>query len=82
MAASRLNHIDLTIGGDHGGGKFRMTLKILFRFWSNPTTSCLFQIASVSHSKDELSILCSTVLEQTRQKFIFPTYKSFGKKLH
>jgi len=77
-----LHHIDLTIGGDHGGGKFCRTLKILFRFWSNPTTSCLFQIASVSHSKDELSILCSTVLEQTRQKFIFPTYKSFGKKLH
>jgi hypothetical protein len=40
-----------------------MTLKILFRFQSNPTISRLFQIASVSHSKDELSILCATVLD-------------------
>ena len=58
-----LNRVDLTIGGDHGGGKFRMTLKILFRFQSNPTISRLFQIASVSHSKDEHSILCATVLD-------------------
>ncbi len=54
--------VDLTVGGDHGGGKFRMTLKILFRFLDKRTVSRLFQIASVSHSKDATAILQSTVL--------------------
>jgi len=58
-----VSSVDLTVGGDHGGGKFRMTLKILFRFEDRPSTSRLFQIASVSHSKDETEILRSTVLQ-------------------
>jgi hypothetical protein len=58
-----LKRVDFTIGGDHGGGKFRMTLKVLFRFENSNTISKLFQIASVSHSKDETEILRSTVID-------------------
>jgi hypothetical protein len=58
-----LTRIDITVGGDHGGGKFRMTMKILFRLQRNQTISRLFQIASVSHSKDDTEILESTVLK-------------------
>jgi hypothetical protein len=58
-----LTRVDLSVGGDHGGGKFRMTLKILFRFHERSTISWLFQIASVSHSKDDTKILESTVLK-------------------
>ena len=58
-----LKRVDFTIGDDHGGGKFRMTLKVLFRFENSNTISKLFQIASVSHSKDETEILRSTVID-------------------
>jgi len=57
-----LTHVDISVGGDHGGGKFLMTLKILFRFHESPTVSWLFQIASVCHSKDDTEILAATVL--------------------
>jgi hypothetical protein len=57
-----VSRVDLSVGGDHGGGKFRMTLKILFRFNKRSTISRLFHIASVSHSKDDTKILESTVL--------------------
>jgi hypothetical protein len=52
-----------TVGGDHGGGKFRMTFKILLVFSSKKSISRLYQIASVEHSKDETEILKTTVLE-------------------
>jgi hypothetical protein len=55
--------VDLTIGGDHGGGKFCMAFKVLMIFSDKPTISKLFQIVSVSHSKDDLSVLRSTVIE-------------------
>ena len=58
-----LKRVDFSIGGDHGGGKFRMTLKVLFRFENSNTISKLFQIASVSHSKDDTEILRSTVID-------------------
>jgi hypothetical protein len=57
-----LKRVDFTIGRDHGGGKFCVTLKLLLRFSSKQTFSRLFQIASVSHSKDDISILKITVL--------------------
>ena len=53
----------MTIGGDHGGGKFCMTLKVLFCFEHNPSISFLFQIGSVSHSKDDLTILSTAILQ-------------------
>jgi len=59
----RVTSIDVTVGGDHGGRKFRMSLKILFQFHKMPSISRLFQIASVSHSKDDTKILHSTVLQ-------------------
>jgi hypothetical protein len=58
-----LRHVDISVGGDHGGGKFQMTLKVLFCFYDKPTISRLFQIASVSHSKDDTDILVATVLK-------------------
>ncbi len=58
-----LRHVDISVGGDHGGGKFQMTLKVLFHFHDKPTISRLFQIASVSHSKDDTDILVATVLK-------------------
>jgi hypothetical protein len=57
-----LRRVHLTIDGDHSSGKFCTMIKV-FRFQSNPTISCIFQITSVSHSKDELSTLFSTVVE-------------------
>jgi hypothetical protein len=57
-----LTHVDVSMGGDHGGGNFRMTFKILFRFHKSPTISWLFQIASVFHSKDDTEILTTMVL--------------------
>jgi len=62
-----LTHVDISVGGDHGGGKFLMTLKILFRFHESPTVSWLFQIASVCHSKDDTEILATTVLRHWRK---------------
>jgi hypothetical protein len=40
-----------------------MTLKILLRYHDKPAISRLFQIASVSHSKDDTDILVATVLK-------------------
>jgi hypothetical protein len=40
-----------------------MTLKILFRFLESATISRLFQIASMSHSRDDTEILDATVLK-------------------
>ena len=59
----QLTRVDLSVGGDHGGGKFRMTLKILFQFNDRATISRLFQIASVSHSKDNTEIIQKSVLD-------------------
>ena len=53
-----------TVGGDHGGGKFRMTFKILFIFPSKPTISRLYQIGSVEFSKDDTKILKDTILDR------------------
>ncbi len=58
-----LKRVDFSIVGDHGGGKFCMTLKVLFRFENSNTISKLFQIVSVSYSKDETEILQSTVID-------------------
>jgi hypothetical protein len=58
-----LKQLDIVIGGDHGGGKFRMTMKVNFRLSENKTVSYLTQIASVSFSKDETKILKDTVLK-------------------
>jgi hypothetical protein len=45
--------VDIATGGDHGGGRFRMLLKLLLRFCENkPTLKQLFEIANVEHSKD------------------------------
>jgi len=58
-----VRQVDLIVGGDHGGGKFRMTLKVNFRLADKSTVSVLTQIASVSFSKDDTEILKATVLD-------------------
>ena len=58
-----LVRLDICVGGDHGGGKFRMSLKLLFRFEAKNTISRLYQIASVSHPKDNSQLLNETVLQ-------------------
>jgi len=58
-----LIHVDICVGGDHGGGKFRMSLKVLFRFHGKESISRLYQIASVSHPKDDSQLLNETVLK-------------------
>jgi hypothetical protein len=52
-----LTHVDICVGGDYGGGKFRMSVKLLFRYDSNGTISRLYQIASVSHPQDDSQLL-------------------------
>ena len=59
---SSLELLDIAIGGDHGGGKFRMSLKLNFRF-PDTTIAHLFQIASVSFSKDDINILRKVVID-------------------
>jgi hypothetical protein len=57
-----LKRVDFCVGGDHGGGKFRRSLKVLLQFEGKETISHLHQIASVSHSANDSRILTKTVL--------------------
>jgi hypothetical protein len=59
-----LQGLDIVTGGDHGGGRFRMLLKVLFRFAENHCIKKLFEIAKVEHSKDDIDVLNKTVLEK------------------
>jgi hypothetical protein len=57
--------VDITVGGDHGIGYFRMILNLVVRHSSNkPPFSKLFQIASVDYKKDDIKILSCTVLKK------------------
>jgi hypothetical protein len=58
-----LMHVDIIVGGDHGVGKFRMTLKVNFCLQDTSTVSFLTQTASVLFSKDDTEILKETVLK-------------------
>jgi hypothetical protein len=55
--------VDVVIGGDHGGGKFHMTMKVNFHLPGKQTVSYLTQIESLSYSKDKTEILRETVLD-------------------
>jgi hypothetical protein len=55
--------VDIIIGVDHGGSKFRMSMKVNFCLAGKKNHSYLSQIASVSFSKDKLEILKETVLD-------------------
>jgi hypothetical protein len=57
------------IGGDHGGGRFWMLFKIIFRFSSKESTTHRYEIAHVSHSKDDINILKVIVLEKVTVGF-------------
>ncbi len=59
-----LASVDFATGGDHGGGRFRMLFKIIFRFVDGSSTTHLYEIANVSHSKDDINILKEAVLEK------------------
>ena len=58
-----LTHVDVCTGGDHGVGRFRMLLKVLFRYTGRPSITRRFEIANVSHSSDDIGILNKTVLQ-------------------
>jgi hypothetical protein len=59
-----LTSVDIVTGGDHGGGRFRMLLKLMLRFEEKPTMKRLFEIANVQHSKDDIEVLNQTVLQK------------------
>jgi hypothetical protein len=49
---------DIATGGDHGGGRFQMLLKLLLRFGENKAAiKKLLEIANVEHSKDDTGCL-------------------------
>ena len=54
--------VDLCVSGDHGGGKFRMSLKVFLRLKEKENISYLYQIASATHPADDSKILTDTVL--------------------
>jgi hypothetical protein len=58
-----LKTVNFTIGGDHGGGKFVLHGSC-FYVSTVKKFSHVFQIASVSQSKDDISILKATVLSR------------------
>jgi hypothetical protein len=59
-----LESVDFVTGGDHGGGRFRMLFKIIFRFMSKESSVHLYEIANVSHSKDDINILKEAVQQK------------------
>ena len=56
--------VDIATGGDHGGGRFRMLLKIVLRFTNKCPISRNYEVANVSHSQDNIEILKKTVLDE------------------
>jgi hypothetical protein len=48
--------VDIVTGGDHGGGRFRMLLKILLCFTNKPSIPYNYEVANVSHSQDNIDI--------------------------
>jgi hypothetical protein len=59
-----IQHVDICTGGDHGAGRFRMLLKLLFRFSDKPSITRKYEIANVLHSNDDIGILNKTVLQK------------------
>jgi hypothetical protein len=57
-----LQIVDMAVAGNSGSGFFRMMLKVLFRFNSIQSIYCIFQITSVSYSKDDIEVFNRTVL--------------------
>ncbi len=64
-----LKYVEIVTGGDHGGGRFRMGLKLLFRFTQKETISKMFEIANVSNSSDDIEIINKTVLNKIVKSF-------------
>jgi hypothetical protein len=58
-----LKRLDIVIGGDHGGAKFRMTMKVNFRLSEKESVPYLTQLARISFSKDDTEILNDTVFQ-------------------
>jgi hypothetical protein len=66
-----LKWVDLCAGGDHGGGKFWISLKGLFWFDSKKTISEIHQVGSVSHSATDTKLLNNTVLKSIGSSLAF-----------
>jgi hypothetical protein len=57
-----LQQVDIATGGDHGGRRFHMGLKVLLRFANKEPITRIFEIANVSHSSDDIANNNETVL--------------------
>jgi hypothetical protein len=51
-----LNSVDFAVGGDSGGSYFNMMLKVLFCLNDNIYVSRIFQMVSMSFTKDDIEI--------------------------
>jgi hypothetical protein len=60
----RLISVELAVGGNSGGGYFRMMLKVLFHLNDITNASHIFQSTSMSFLKDVIKILKRTVLDR------------------
>jgi hypothetical protein len=58
-----IRQVDVSIGGDHGAGRFQMLLKVFLRFMDKNPIVHRYETANVLHSKDDIEVLQSTVLE-------------------
>jgi hypothetical protein len=53
--------VDFATGWDHGGERFWMLFKIIFRFSSKESTTSLYEIVNMSNSKDGIKVLKKSV---------------------
>jgi hypothetical protein len=54
--------IDITIGGDHGKGRFWM-LKLAVRYLTSKKPFLeIFQVANIDYGKDDITVIKDTVL--------------------
>jgi hypothetical protein len=59
-----IERVDIATGGNHGGGRFWMALKLLIQFAGKPTISIMFEIANALHSSNDIEVMKDTVLDK------------------
>jgi hypothetical protein len=59
-----VSDVDITIGGDHRKGRFRMMLKLVVRYLSGKKPfSEIFQVKNIDYGKDDITVIKDTVLK-------------------